>query len=775
MTHAEKAPFALCHQCPLEPEPAAPGLGPLPSPIVFVGEAPGAVEARMGKPFQGMAGQLMARVCSAVGQDFYAYRVTNSCLCRPKDNKTPGKKAINACRPRLNWEIREADPRLIVPMGNAAIESILGGGKISEVRGIPKWSDEYDCWVLPILHPAAVLYMPSEFQAFIRDVQKVFRVVDTPQGHVFGPPNTKVMVPETVEEAIEALTYIAQFDRIAWDIESHNFNPWEGFLLSICFTVEPGHAVYIGKALLYNTEVVNYMKRIMEDEIGIEWEAQNGKFDINWLNVQLGIEAQNHFDTMLAHYTLNHTRGIHALERIAYELLDAPDWSADFKATLKSSKASYSTAPEEALIRYGGRDTDMTYQIATDLRPKVKDSWLFNELLMPASRVLSEIERRGIMIDQDHIGDVADTMFQELSDIDNEMHNLVGREFNPQSWQQVSQIMYEDRRLPKQHAKVRQKSKGGTSSEYLEWFADKNADQFCSLMIRRRKLGKLVSTYVDKIGDVATEGIIHATFNLIGTVSGRLASQDPNMQNIPRESVVRSIFRSRPGYLLIQADYSQAELRWMAYMSEDPTLIGIYADTDRDLHDEVSLQLYGENFTYEDRIRAKAVNFGIAYGRTPQSISAEYGMSVLEARGILNNWFKQFSGVKSWIDGQHTKALQGKPITTPMGRSWTHSMVTKGNKEEVRKSSVNWPIQGSASDCTTYAMIKMHEPLKEIGAWQLVPVHDSVLVEVPEDRVDRAVEIMRNIMPETPPQVNMPFEYQIDVEVGQRWGELKEL
>ena len=784
-----KAKLADCNICPLRHKKFAGSDGPIQSRVMIIGEAPGEVETHQKRPFVGPAGRLLEWVFNALdlGLKFHETRRTNACLCRPDGNKEPSAKALAACGVRLENEIHECGPRVLVLLGTTAVKA-LGFNDMG--RGIPEWSEKYYCYVLPIVHSSAVLRNLGFFQQFIRELSRVKMALRLNPEETVGPTETETIVFHHPDQMEAALTWVYEFIKrvrassekmlVSFDIESKGLDPYryDSELLTLSFTFKAGLSVLFTGVFFENKDFVDLVNVLFREENAV-FVAQDGKFDLKWLSHHAGITGRLDFDTMLAHFVTEHSRGINDLDTIAANLLEAPGWSKKFRNTLPSKESTYDLAPASALFEYAGRDTDMTWQCADKLRDhyKVNGSWVYEELLIPMSPVLQDMEARGIRIDRDYVAELDKDMSEKIEGLEADIRKETGiASFNPNSWQQVADEMYKVRKLPRHLVQNYKQSSGGTDAVHLETFVKKFDDPFCKLMLEHRKLDKVHGTYIANIEErVDSDDFMHCNFNLAGTVTGRLSSSGPNLQNIPKTADIpydiRAMFIPRPGYVFIKADYSQAELRWLAYMSGDKDFIAIYTDTGRDLHTEVSIELFGPNFTGRDRVRAKAVNFGIPYGRSAGNLAAEHNMQAVEAQLMIDKWFVRFPRVKEWIEEIQQTALARKPVKSLLGREWLFSLVTARNRKDIKKWAVNYPIQGSASDCTQFGMLNLDRALARTG-WGhlLLNVHDEVLVEAREEYADETVELIEEVMTVTPPMVNMPFPYLIEAEIAEKWG-----
>ena len=245
-----------------------------------------------------------------------------------------------------------------------------------------------------------------------------------------------------------------------------------------------------------------------------------------------------------------------------------------------------------------------------------------------------------------------------------------------------------------------------------------------------------------------------------------------NLQNIPRDKTIKNIFKATPGHVLVQADYSQAELRVLAVLSGDPWLQNVYKEG-KDLHSEVAIEHWGEDYTEEDRVKAKAVNFGIAYGRTEQTLAPDLGISLEEARQLLQDWYEPMPYVRKYFDDKIKMAFEQKKSVTPFNRH-RNFIVTSRNKFAIRNEAMNTTIQGTASDLTLFSLIEIEKELRERGLGKVVlTVHDSIIAEtIPENQKEVSEIMVRHMeaIPKKYLKTDVPFE--ADIDVGELWGEL---
>jgi DNA polymerase-1 len=290
-------------------------------------------------------------------------------------------------------------------------------------------------------------------------------------------------------------------------------------------------------------------------------------------------------------------------------------------------------------------------------------------------------------------------------------------------------------------------------------------------MLHYRKEHKLYGTYVKGIHKRLIGGRAYPTFLLHGTVTGRLACRNPNLQNVPRSSKIRRLFIPEEGNVFIQADYAQAELRVIAALAEDEYLQGIF-NADRDLHSEVATRFYGPNFTKDQRVRAKAVVFGLAYGREAYSLAQEYGIPVSEAQRYLDTFFEAIPSVVAWRADLERRVLQNsESLQTRFGRKRRFWLITKENQREVVKEAYNFMPQSIASDLTLLSLVQIRKALPEIKV--RLPVHDSILAECPQEYASEAVSEMARIMQSMAVTTFTNYvKFPCDTQIGSSWGDL---
>lgn len=638
-----------------------------------------------------------------------------------------------------------------------------------------------------------------------------------------------VLSEATGDDIIEAIMKLPDMARgfeslIACDIETRRVEWEDNLLLSIGFAYGPNHCLAIHNIPLmgakndgtcrwdHNGDLLQALNWVFsQKDINYIWH--NGKFDCGRLKYLCGIDAHVDHDTMLQHFAcINEKQGTHGLKDLGQLYLQAPawddeldqikrDWCKLHKVPLRDFM--YDSIPTSILIPYMQRDCIATYRLHK----------LFNKLARPgsefiykqlcrASTAYGAIELAGQQIDIDYLEELEADLDKLVVQSQKRLDAVSGKywdpmlyaaatgakikpdmEFSPKSPKQLKWMLSEvmGHPVPSTDATTMQ-----TLMDELDSMgdaADPDAKEFMESILDVRKYSKYLETYVLGIRDVlCRDGRVRCTFNLHGTETGRLSSSSPNMQNIPRNKMIKNLIVATPGTRLLQLDYSQAELRVLAMLSGDPALINIYV-SGQDLHDAVCDMMFGEGSHKDKELRnlAKTINFGIAYGRGAGSIATKFKKSMKEAQDIIDKWFAPMPKVKEFINNRRRMATRGEPCITIFGRE-RHFVITDAELNHIQNEYINTPIQGTASDFTMLSLLNIYDYLQENweGKARIVStVHDSIIIEV-EDKPEylktignKCIEIMANTPLEYVPDCPVPFV--ADAEIGYKWGEMYKL
>lgn len=466
-------------------------------------------------------------------------------------------------------------------------------------------------------------------------------------------------------------------------------------------------------------------------------------------------------DTLLAAYLLDPLASSYVLPRLAQEY-GAVSAAISLDASLEQQITFFSQTADklEAGIRETGQEM------------------LFREVEMPLAEVLASMEVYGVEVDAPHISAYGEMLAKRISTLENAIYDAVGYTFNLNSPKQLGKALFEDLLLP---AKKKTKSGYSTNAEVLEELRD--AHPAVGMLLEYRTLAKLKSTYCDGLLKVVSDdGRIHSTFNQTETRTGRISSTEPNLQNIPvRQEVgreLRRFFRATEGMVLCDADYSQIELRVLASMAGDQTMIDAF-NSNADIHSITASQVFGiplDMVTPLMRSRAKAVNFGIVYGIGAHSLSKDIGVTYKEAKAYIDGYFENFSAVFGFMEQLISHAKTVGYAQTLLGRRRPLPELRAGNamtRAFGERVARNMPIQGTAADVIKIAMVRVYKRLKSEGltARLILQVHDELIVEAPETQADRAATVLREEMENA---VQMAVKLTADVHIGKTWYDAKE-
>lgn len=763
VTVARKHPLAECEKCPLAKNKVCFSDGPEKADLVIVGEAPGFREVGENRPFTGPSGALLDEVLKHHDIDREEVFVTNTVLCRPKGNGDPPPEAVAACSTRLRSEIESRSPKTIVTVGNFATRAVLGKkAPITKARvGPPKESHLYPgIDIVPTWHPAAVLRSTMLWDDIVTDIGKVKQGVHV----LWEPPKYKVF--DTDSQARTALIQLQQRGGpVVLDIETSrdkDEDKGERFstLLCVGLAYDDGKSIVIGENAVRSRAVLEELSKLLKSVPTI---AQNGKYDLGTLT-SIGVPTGELFyDTMLASYALDERSGVHSLSYQGREFLGTPDW----KHVMDPYRKDYGQAPRDILYKYNAYDTAVTWDLWKYQEPLLekKDLRRLHDHLVSTSDFLMQLELDGVRYDPDAL----DALDKELSShIEEQSERLSKWVRNGRSPQQVKKA-FEDMgiKTPSTDRKHMERI-----LETLKKVADTNSVaqegiEFINEMMEFRRRTKLYDTYVKGIRARGINGRIHSTFKLHSTRTGRTSSINPNVQNQPRGSTIRSVFIPDEGNAFIQLDYKNIEGRVVTVLAKSETLREIFNE-DRDVHGEIA-SLVWPNYTKEQRVYAKSVVHGVNYGRTVYGIAEGLGIPVQVAQKLFDAYFAMAPEVKEWQNDIKRKLFvdHEEIISPPFGRRRRFHLITHQNEEDMYKEGLSTTPQAVASDICLVA----GKRLQDMGIMVRIPVHDSLLLEAPQEDAEEVARIAQQVMEQTAADIYTDYvPFPVDYAIGPNWG-----
>ena len=601
------------------------------------------------------------------------------------------------------------------------------------------------------------------------------------------------------EEALESLvSAIATPEGFSFDTETTSQSPMLARLVGLSFSAEPHSGWYVpvghaeGAQLPFEV-VLDVLGPVFADP-GVPKTAHNANYDMMVLE-NYGVKVEGlAFDTMLAAHAAGHSQvGLKnlALEFFREEMTPISDLIGKGRKQITMDKVEISRAAE-----YATADADFTERLRRDLEAELNEKSLEDMLSnyeVPLVPVLVKMQRDGVAIDVDALHKMSEELGTELDRIRNDMYLTVGHEFNLNSSKQLGDVLFTELRLP--HTK-RTKSGFSTDASSLEGLkaqldtgmvegADPRAYDVLNGILEHRQISKIKSTYVDALpGLVNPEtGRIHTKYNQTGSATGRISSNDPNVQNIPVRTELGNRVRKAfiapdaPESTLLAADYSQIELRILAHFSEDPALVSAFHEG-KDIHNATSSLVYDvpiDEVTNDMRRIAKILNFGVLYGVTAFGISQQTDLSPEQGQSFINVFFEQYPGVQDYIDSTIQTCKSKEYVQTALGRRRYLRNINARNmhvRRAAERAAINMPIQGTAADIIKIAMIRIMERITALGmrSKMILQVHDELIFETPRDEFDKLSEIVLELMPAS---LSLAVPLAVDLKTGDTWGDLE--
>lgn len=621
--------------------------------------------------------------------------------------------------------------------------------------------------------------------------QLTFFKVSAPAVEITRSSTVESEVVDT-SEALERLeNRLTGAKVISFDTETTSTNQMQADLVGISLAVDEGKGYYIpvGHRRELGTQlpiesVVQALRKPLTDP-HIPKVGHNLKYDYVML-VRNGLKPSPlAFDTMIAEWLTNPASHNLGLKNLAWVRLDFKMTEIEELIGKGKTQRLMSEVPVAEAAAYAGADAVAVLRLMPVLQAELEATHatqLLKEIEMPLVGVIAEMEMAGISLDAAFLAQMSGELSQRMAEIEKMVYQAVGETFNINSPQQLSQALFTRLKLePPDRTKKTASGHYSTSADVLELMRGKHnvVDQ----ILEYRELAKLRSTYLDALPlqiNPAT-GRVHTSYNQTGSVTGRLASSDPNLQNIPVRTElgrqVRQAFVAAEGCQLLSVDYSQVELRIAAHMSNDEAMLAAFLDH-QDIHTATAAAIYNiplEQVTKDQRRHAKAINFGLIYGMSPYGLTRTTDLTLAEAEDFVEAYFKRFPGIKQYLDRVRIQAATDGYVETLLGRRRYFPGLKNPQNQTVRnreeREAINAPIQGTAADIMKLAMIRVQESLKEKGlaSRMLLQVHDELVLECPEEELSQAAEVVQQVMEAVFP-LKVPL--QTEARSGKNWGSL---
>jgi DNA polymerase-1 len=782
-----------CKECPLHEVTkrvcSVTGKGHVFSKVMFVGEAPGEQEERRGLPFVGPSGRIMLELLQDAHWDL-PYSVTNAVCCRPPKNKTPTTKHWRPCRELfLLKTIDHGAPDMIVCWGKTAAQTVLNDSTLSVKRArrrvgivertVRHKKNRYQTRrkkikVVTTYHPAAVKRNPALRSVVLEDLRWADRVY-------------------ILQADGEDLGYAGRKSPIfSLDLETTGFDPWavDARILTAARSSTPLHA--FAWSIGDNAATRRLSRKLLRRNTLVI--GHNIKFDLLWLK-KAGFDIRcKVFDTLAAFHLMAEEYPDKGLEHLASVFTPMGRYAGG----MKEERGHFDAVTEE-LLDYNAKDADATYRLYRLFRNRLRVDKLRRpfRLMMNTLRTLLDIEMAGMYVDQQELDLQSEVQRKKRR----KLRRKLIKEFpglNPRSPQQVAKLLFVT--LGFKPTKFTQTDQASTNEEVLNKLLGvpgmKREKKVVRRILKLRELNTIESRYLGPLRDkhVANDGCAHPTYKLTGTVTGRLSCANPNLQNVPRgEGGLRSVFSSRwEGGSIIQADFSQAELRILAPYSEEPRMVKVFR-RGGDIHTATASVLFRKipkEVTKEERYLAKTINFGVIYGMTARRLMMEVNKSGLgsltleQADAFLEKYWAKYPKLDRWIRKTRREAIMKGKLRSMFGRVRHLGEIEDPRSKEGQhtlRQAVNFPIQSAASDITLICMNELH-PYLNAYAMLIGTVHDSVIIDCPERELEETLMLVDEVLdPRNVAgylkkwKVELKVPMKVDIEYGPDWGHLKKV
>jgi len=779
----------ICLSCPLRGKRRVDGEGSLDAEIVIVGEAPDEEEERRGRLFVGYSGKILRGVFDALDVDMSKVYITNVVKCRPPNNQLT-KEMVKCCKVRLEQElVRLRKRKLIVALGSTAKEFFGVPGGMNDVRG--NIVDTKYGKVLVTWHPAHkslfqrdIVLGISAYEQFVKDLARGSVYVET--GKMYKRVGFKVVEGSELDEVLSVISG----KEVALDFETVGKDIWSGDFRVMTVGLAVDNRCYVVDLEKLGEERAKLFMKEVYDRAG-KVVVYNAGFDVGLGMKEYGWEVYGRSgdieDVQVMYYVLSGkaTPAV-SLKRLVLDYLDVGQYGIDWK------KENIRSVSRERLYEYNAIDAYVTLKLYRLFIDKLKGASLqwsgifgsVKQSLYDAYEVVKrilclciELQRNGMYVDVDYLMSLKRELEVKKAEF---LKGVVGVNLN--SPKQVMEWL--------RQVGVEVSSTGkGVLEDVLKKQGDKLSEEArrrIESLLEYRVVEKMLGTYVVPFLEewVRGDGCVHSKFSVVGTDTGRLASSEPNLMNIPTRlgPVLEKAFVSRfgEGGRIVKADFSQHELRVACQYSKDKRMKEFF-ESGVDIHTKVAVELYGmsedasEEVRKEYRRRAKGFNFGVIYGRGFRSVAEELGMSEREAKETVDRYFKMFSGLKWWLDRVKEFARENGYVRSMFGRfRWVSSSIEES--EGWAQRAVNTPVQSLASDISALTVWRVAERLHREGFQSKVVnfVHDSMIVDCPGEEVEDVCRVIK----EEVSGIELPggrfVDFDIDVEVGRSWGECKE-
>jgi DNA polymerase-1 len=597
-----------------------------------------------------------------------------------------------------------------------------------------------------------------------------------------------VRIVDTSEKLADLVKELNKAKVIAFDTETTSTNEMDAELVGISLAIKEGEGIYIpvghasGTNLPLETVIEGLRPSMTNPKIGKV--AHHAKYDFILL-ARNGLRVDPlTFDTMLAEFIVDPSSRNMGLKNLAFARLGVEMTHIEDLIGSGKKQIGMDQVAIESAAPYAASDAESTLRLLPLMQAeldRVNGRKLMDEIDMPLTAVLADMEMTGVLLDLPFFKRMSTQLTKRLAEIEQDVYQAVGKTFNINSTQQLSEVLFGKLGLKPDASWKTASGFYSTNAGVLESLSGQHP--VVDMILEQRELSKLKSTYVDALPltvDKVT-GRVHTSYSQIGAVTGRLSSNDPNLQNIPIRTElgrrVRNGFIAGEGNQLLSVDYSQIELRIVAHMAQDPGMLAAFR-AGQDIHATTAAAIYNiplEKVTKDQRRHAKAINFGLIYGMSPFGLTRSTDLTLAEAEDFVAEYFREFPGIKGYLDGIRKSAAERGYVETLLGRRRYFPALQKQMNRNLRnreeREAINAPIQGTAADIMKIAMLNIPPALKSarLNGHMLLQVHDELVLECPEKELQKTVDVVKEVM-SSAYKLDIPLE--TEARAGQNWGEM---
>lgn len=785
------------------------GSGNKKADIMFIGEAPEEDEDNTGSPFVGPAGKYLRRhLFLPSGIDENDVYIDNAIKCRLPKNKKPSVNEMRNCREHIFKVIREVNPKVIVPLGNVPMYSILyldsvkseekddkksGMSGITKWRGKLIWHKDFNCYVIPTFHPSGLMRNKRMGRIYpttqaIEDLELAYKIAGMKRPVIKYPVTEHI---KTKKAAIDILKYMCEKPIFAVDTETEDFDWWKTPLYGMSLAADRDYGYYLDFQILDigDSDIRKYIALLLSN--GALKLMHNSTFDVKVFHTQRFTVRGGLFDTMLAAHLIdeNFYKGLKPLTW-RYLKFGGYEYPLDqYRRNNKLTK-SFKGIPGEVLAPYAAYDSVATLQLYKLLLPKLEEEKLFTlkkSILIPARKVFTSVEINGIRVDKEKALTLGKIMIRLEKGLIEKIHKIAGYEFNLKSSPQKQELFFKKFKmipLKETASSTINKPLYSTDGKTLKYLITQGGvgAKIAELLLDYSYLTKQHSTFVNAIINNAREHgndgyFMHTNYNMTGTVTLRLSCYNPCTHNIPNDGMIKALYIPRKGRIFCYADIKAAEMRVLAVYTEEPQLIKAFKEG-RDVHTEVWRLMFDkkpeDKPTDEERRDIKRIVFGLIYGMGVKSLAQRIGKSIDVAADYVDRFFDRLPNARKFFERTY-RELESKGYIRTLVNSKRRLPVIFGDDDEAigkaKRQAVNTKIQTVAAVFTFIGLNRINKAIRKIGLRTLIvhSIHDCVICDTPLNEVKSIKQIITTSF-EKKIKI-LPIKMEVDVECFNNWGQ----